>query len=178
MNPELHQLATAVFELPSEANLVHLLDRWSCKWKHRGRTRQIGPGAFEKYATLGLYAHGGIAGISRATDDEEICAAVNHFLRNRFPGKTWTSIAILCNPKMGLHRDLLNLKGHMNHAITLGSFSGGRVWVEDENGSFPAEVKLRTKTRSLMGTWHEIHDKPITFDARRFYQVEQHEGPT
>ena len=38
----------------------------------------------------------------------------------------------------------------MNHAITLGSFSGGRVWVEDKNGSFPAEVKLRTKT-------HEEH---------------------
>ena len=170
MNPELHQLATAVFELPS-----HLLDRWSCKWKHRGRTRQIGPGAFEKDATLGLYAHRGIAGISRASDDKEICATVNHFLRNRFPGKTWTSITILCNPKMG-HRDLLNLKSHMNHAITLGSFSGGRVWVEDENGSFSAEVKLRTKTRSLMGTWHDIHDKPITFDARRFHQVEQHEG--
>ena len=77
---------------------------------------------------------------------------------------------------MGLHRDLLNLKGHMNHAITLDSFSGGRVWVEDENGSFPAEVKLRTNTRSLMGTWHDIHDKPIAFDARRSHQVEPHEG--
>ena len=31
-------------------------------------------------------------------------------MRNTFPGKTWTSIAILCNPKMGLHRDLMNLK--------------------------------------------------------------------
>ena len=149
---ELKHLATAVCELPSEANLVHLLDRWSCKWKHKGRTRQIGPGAFDKYATLGLYAHGGIAGISRASDDDEICRAVNHFLRNRFPRKTWTSIAILCNPKMGLHRDLMNLKEHMNHAITLGSFSGGRVWVEDKNGSFPAEVKLRTKTCSLIGS--------------------------
>ena len=173
---ELKHLAAAVCELPLEANLVHLLDRWSCKWKRRGRTREVGPGAFEKYCTLGLYAHGGIAGISRASDDEEICRAVNHFLRNRFPRKTWTSIAILCNPKMGLHRDLLNLKGHMNHAITLGSFSGGRVWVEDETGSFPAEVKLRTKTRSLMGTWHDIHDKPMTFDARRFHQVEPHDG--
>ena len=27
-------------------------------------------------------------------------------------GKTWTSIAILCNPNMGLHRDLMNLKGY------------------------------------------------------------------
>ena len=66
--------------------------------------------------------------------------------------------------------------GHMNHAITLGSFSGGRVWVENENGSFPVQVKLRTKTRFLMGTWHDIHDKPMTFDARRFHQVEPHEG--
>ena len=130
--------------------------------------------------TQGQILHSGtlrtVAGISRASNDEEICRAINHFLRNRFPRKTWTSIAILCNPKMGLHRDLLNLKGHMNHAITLGSFSGGRVWVEDENGSFPAEVKLRTKTRSLIGTWHDIHDKPTTFHARRFYQVEPHEG--
>ena len=30
------------------------------------------------------------------------------------------------------------VEGHMNHAITLGSFSGGQVWVEDKNGSFPA----------------------------------------
>ena len=135
---ELRHLAAAVCELPSEANLVHLLDRWSCKWKHKGRTRQIGPGAFDKYATLGLYAHGGIAGISRASNDEDICRAVNHFLRNRFPRRTWTSIAILCNPKMGLRRDLLNLKGHMNHAITLGSFSGGRVGLRMKNGGAAA----------------------------------------
>ena len=98
---ELRRLAAAVCEAPSEANLVYLLDRWSCKWKHKGRTREIGPGAFEKYATLGLSAHGGIAGISRTSDDKEICVAVNPFLRNRFPGKTWTSIAILCKSEDG-----------------------------------------------------------------------------
>ena len=109
-------------------------------------------------------------------NDESACRAVNHFLKSRFQGKTWTSIAILCNPKIGLHRDLLNLKGHPNHAITLGSFTGGRVWIEDEKGDAPAEVQMKTKTRSLIGTWHDIHDKPITFDARRFHQVEPHEG--
>ena len=76
---------------------------------------------------------------------------------------------------MGLHRDLLNLKDHPNHAITLGSFAG-RVWVEDENGHVPAEVQMKHKTRALIGTWHDIHDKPSTFDARRFHQVEPHEG--
>ena len=35
-------------EEPSEANLVRLLDLWSADWKHRGRTRAVGPGAYER----------------------------------------------------------------------------------------------------------------------------------
>ena len=162
MNTDL--LAAAVHSEPTEANLVHLLDGWSSKWKHKGRTRAVGPGAYKKYCTLALYAHGGISGISRASDNENARTAINHFLKKKFPGKTWTSIAILHNPKMGLHRDLLNLRGHPNHAITLGSFTGGRVWVENENGDVPAEVQMKTKTRALIGSWHDIYDKPITFD--------------
>ena len=169
-------LTAAVHREPTEASLVRLLDEWSSKWKHKGRTRAVGPGAYQKYCTLGLYAHGPISGISRASNDEDDCRAVNHFLRSRFPGKTWTSIAILCNPKMGLHRDLMNLEGHLNHALTLGSFSGGRVWVENENGNASEQVQVRTKVRTITGAWHDIHDKPITFDARRFHQVEPHEG--
>ena len=168
--------AAAVWQDPSEASLVQLLDACLLDGSTRDEFEAVGPGAYEKYCTLGLYAHGGISGITRASNDEDACQAVNHFLKSRFPGKTWTSIAILCNPKMGLHRDLMNLKDHMNHAVTLGSFSGGRVWVEDENGDASEKVQMKTKTRALIGTWHDIHDKPITFDARRFHQVEPHEG--
>ena len=45
---------------------------------------------------------------------------------------------------MPLHRDILNMKGHANHAITLGNFMEGRVWVEDENGQAPALLKRKT----------------------------------
>ena len=137
--------------------MVRLLDEWSLKWKHKGRTRAVGPGAYEKYCTLGLYAHGGISGISRASNDENACRAINHFLRARFPGKTWTSIAILCNPKMGLHRDLLNLKGHPNHAVTLGAFTGGRVWVEDENGDAAEEVRMTARGRKQRKPQKTLH---------------------
>ena len=61
----------------------------------------------------------------------QACIAVNHFLRDRFPNQTWTSIAVLYNPSMPLHRDILNMTGHANHAITLGNFMEGRVWIED-----------------------------------------------
>ena len=58
-------------EEPSEANLVKLLDLWSAGWKHRGRTRAVGPGAYERYATLGLFGHGGVVGVSNATSLRE-----------------------------------------------------------------------------------------------------------
>ena len=68
------------------------------------------------------------------------------------------------------------MKEQPNHAITLGSFTGGHVWVQDENGNSPAEVDMKSGVRSLIGTWYDIHDKPITFNARRFHQLEPHEG--
>ena len=49
-----------------------------------------------------------------------------------FPNGTWTSIAVLFNPRMGLHRDIQNMVGHLNHALALGDFMGGRVWMEDD----------------------------------------------
>ena len=48
---------------------------------------------------------GGVFGISKAFEMKRACMAVNHFLRERFPSKTWTSIAVLYNPSMPLHRD-------------------------------------------------------------------------
>ena len=176
MESELKPLVAAAAESPSEQNLVKLLDAWSRGWKHKGRVRAVGPGAYEKYCTLGLYGHGGIVGISRMSDDEAICKAVNVFLHDRFPGGSWTSIAILCNPKMGLHRDIRNMIGRPNHAITLGNFTGGRVWVEDGAGESPAQVMIKDKPQRLRGTWHDIHDSGLSFDARRFHQVEPHQG--
>ncbi|OLP77399.1 hypothetical protein AK812_SmicGene42545 [Symbiodinium microadriaticum] len=135
-------------EEPSEANLVRLLDL--ADWKRRGRTRAVGPGAYERYATLGLFGHGGVVGVSNATGLREACAAVNGFLRSRFPSGTWTSIAVLFNPRMGLH--------HRRRG-------GSTAWLADKKGS-----------RELRGKWLDMHDKPVSFDARHYHMVDPHEG--
>ena len=163
-------------EGPSEANLVKLLDLWSAGWKHRGRTRAVGPGAYERYATLGLFGHGGVVGVSNATGLREACIAVNRFLRTRFPDGTWSSIAVLFNPRMGLHRDIQNMPGHSNHALALGEYTGGRVWIEDDEGDSPAWLEDKKGGRELRGRWLDMHDKPVSFDARRYHKVEPHEG--
>ena len=94
-------------------NVVKLLDAWSAEWQHRGRARSL---------RQALYRN--IVGILQASNDEEICRAVNGFLQHRFSG-FWTSIAILCNSKMGLHRNIRNMIGRPNRAITLENFTGG-----------------------------------------------------
>ena len=168
MSFELDCACNAALEEPTETNLVRLLDMWSFTWKHRGRTRAIA--AYEKYCTLGLFGHGGIIGISKASLAQEACKAVNQFLKNRFPNGSWTSIAILYNPNVGLRRDIQNKPGLMNHAIAVGSFKGGRVWVEDEQGTSKAHLTTNNGFRELSGTWVDMHNAPVSFDARRFRQ--------
>ena len=97
-------------QAPSKEHLVALLDQWSPQWKWRGRQRAIGAGAYEWYCTLGLYAFGGNApNVSKASSMKEACMAINHFMRHRFPNGTWNSIAVLLNPRIGLHRDMQNM---------------------------------------------------------------------
>ena len=174
---ELSSTCEAIMQTPSEERLVALLDQWSLQWTWRGRQRAIGAGAYERYCTLGLYAFGGNApNVSKASSMKEACIAVNRFMRHRFPHGTWTSIAVLLNPRIGLHRDMQNMVGKLNHAITLGTFNGGRVWIEDEEGTSIETTTKNGKVRELKGTWIDIHDKPMSFNARRFHKIEPHEG--
>ena len=98
--------------------------------------------------------------------------AVNHFLRERFPSKTWTSIAVLYNPSMPLHRDILNMTGHANPAVALGNFLEGRVWIEDENGQATTVLETKNGQKLLHGTWIDMHDAPVTFNARKYHMLE------
>ena len=124
----------AVLDRASEHNLVVLLDKWSSAGSNVVALEPLDRTLMKKYSTLGFYGHGGVFGISKASEMKRARMAVNHFLRERFPSKTWTSIAVLYNPSMPLHRDILNMIGHANHAVALGNILEGRVWIEDENG--------------------------------------------
>ena len=132
--------------------------------------------AYEKYSTLGFCGHGGVFGISKASEMKRACMAVNHFLRERFPSKTWTSIAVLYNPSMPLHRDIPNMTGHPNHAVAFGNFLEGRVWIEDENGQATTVLETKNGQKLLHGTWIDMHDAPVTFNARKYHMLEKHRG--
>ena len=77
---------------------------------------------------------------------------------------------------MGLHRDIQNMPGHLNHALALGDYTGGRVWIEDDDGDSTAWLADKKGGRELRGRWLDMHDKPVSFDARSYHMVEPHEG--
>ena len=85
---------------------------------------------------------------------------MKRFLRTRFPDGTWTSIAALFNPRMGLHRDIQNMPGHSNHTLALGEYTGGRVWIEADDGDSTAWLEDKRGGRELRGRWLDMHDKP------------------
>ena len=88
-------------------------------------------------------------------------------VKSCFLNGTWTSIAVLFNPRMGRHSDIQNMPKHTNHALALGNDTGRRVWIQADNGQPAGE---------LWGTTLNMHDKPVTFDARSDHMVEPQEG--
>eukprot|EP00439_Symbiodinium_sp_Y106_P058404 s4987_g8.t1 len=153
---ELDFACEAVMNRASEHNVVALLDKWSTCWKHRGRTRAIGLHAYEKYSTLGFFGHGGVFGILRASQMKQACIAVNHFLRERFPTQTWTSIAVLYNPSMPLHRRR-------------------RVWLEDENGQQRHCWKQKAVKNSCAERGLTCMTRPFR-SSRKHHMLKKHRG--
>ena len=136
-------------EEPSEANLVKLLDLWSAGWKRRGRTRAVGPGAYERYATLGLFRARGCG--RRLERDGPVGS-----LHRREP--------LSADPLPGRHLDVHrrafqsphgSAPRHPEHARALescagsGEYTGGRVWIEDDEGGSTAWLEDKKGGREL-----------------------------
>ncbi|CAE7294300.1 GIP [Symbiodinium sp. CCMP2592] len=87
------------------------------------------------YVTLGMYTHGGVHGVTRASKELDVAVRyLNHFGRHHLPDDAaWTSISITRDLGTELHRDGNNLKGTSNYCATFGQDSGGNLWLE-ENG--------------------------------------------
>ena len=91
--------------------------------------------ASSKYYVLGAFQHSDRRGITAATTQyAEVASIVNEFAKALLPGCSWTSIAISKNEFLSLHCDAANLSGSRNHTMTLGSFSGGLLFLEDPDG--------------------------------------------
>ena len=87
------------------------------------------------YINLGAYQHGGITSITRATEKfnkEAVLAA--RLLAIDHPGSSFTSVALVKNAVMPVHRDSFNHKKAMNLISPLKVAKGSCVWQELKEG--------------------------------------------
>ena len=79
---------------------------WSCSiFGHGNGSIRVGggPSGQGPMTYTALYAFAGNAPcLSKASIAKEACAALNHFLRDRFPDGKWTSLAVILNPRTQL----------------------------------------------------------------------------
>ena len=120
--------------------------------------------------TYGLFTHGGVHGLTRATKDEDaLVRFLNYFARHHLgEDATWTSISLTKNIAIDVHRDSNNLRGSLNHCVTFGQEDGGGLWLEVDVDEAQAQGKdiswKRDRSGWIPGRFYNNKDIFVSFD--------------
>ena len=122
------------------------------------------------YVTVGAYQHGGIVGVTNFTKDNPTFAArAAELMAMVFPDEVFTSITVVKDARMPIHKDIYNDKSTYNLIVPLQVGPSSAIWEELQPGdSFLGKYQERTfKARVLPGQVHslksEVKIKPDRF---------------
>ena len=123
---------------------------------------------------LGMYCHGGISGLTNLTRHRPyLCRLLVKFMRQELPTLTFTTIALAIDATLKPHRDLANAKYSLAGIIGLSNFEGGKLWIEDADGTVKRRVAAdQVKTGILL----DISQQAKIFDSRRWHGADKHRG--
>ncbi|CAE7448189.1 unnamed protein product [Symbiodinium sp. CCMP2592] len=136
--------------------------------------------ASEAYFNLGAFAfdNGTRSGIFQRTEQfSDVLRFLNAFMQLQFPEASWSSLCVSHNVRTRLHTDAGNAAGTLNHAVSLGNFSGGEVWLcpalNPAAPQVPAPLDASSEAHSATGagkgelrdTWHE----PLSFSCESLH---------
>ena len=152
----------------SEDGLLRLLKMLSpVKKSCRGVLRPKGVKGYS--LVLGAFVHGGVSGVTTLTTSmPELCRYVNAWLL-RVAGdsfQSWSSVHIGVQISSMPHIDKNNEPSSDNLTITIGSFTGGELWVEDKEaiGKMASERVVRGKR--LWGYKVNTHMNAFVFSPK------------
>ena len=127
-----------------------------------------------EYIVLGTFAHGGVQGITNITHkNQKACQYINAYLGNHGMSGDCSSLCINHGSTIKIHKDAHNMKGSMNHTISLGDFQGGNPWIHDAAArkGEPNVTSHRLGNKVLYGKEHSTHKKLIQFDPKQYHCV-------
>ena len=97
----------------------------------------------------------------------QLCASLNGFLCQLFPGETWNALCVSRNILTSPHKDTANLPGSSNLTVGIGSYSDGGLWVEDQAGTVPQFIPKLGVT--LPGKIVTTHHAPFKFPVHLWH---------
>ena len=126
------------------------------------------------YFVLGHFHHSPRAGITNLTRSvPAVVRFLNSWLQLLFPSCSWGSIAVSHNVLAAPHADLENSVASQNFTVSLGSFSGGGLWLADESGDI---VMQGADGLPVRGVVHPTFQEPFAFDAHRLHATQPFTG--
>ena len=149
-----------------------------CSECRAARKRKINEGTAS--VAFGAYSHGNHDGVIQKTCVyPNVTIYVNRFLKHHGAKGSWSSIQLGWNCHIGPHKDVHNHSGTLNWNITLGNFSGGRLWLEPATSTSEASEDQQVRlcdgtmaTGAVVDTKGRVH----AFGPKRRYGVEQWSG--
>ena len=85
-----------------------------------------------EYIVFGAFAHGGVQGITNITHkNPRACQYINAFLGEHGMAGECSYLCINHGSTIKVHKDVHNMKGSINHTISMGEFQGGNLWIHD-----------------------------------------------
>eukprot|EP00439_Symbiodinium_sp_Y106_P014523 s9297_g2.t1 len=134
----------------------------------------------EGYVTLGACQHGGIVGVTNCTkDNPEFASKAAELMALVFPDEVFTSITVVKDVKMPIHRDSYNDKSTYNLIVPLQVTADAGVWEELQPGDpfFGNYKEVNYKARALPGQVHSLKSEVRIRPDRFHCAVQEEAGP-
>ena len=124
--------------------------------------------------TFGLFAHGLMMGVTKASQEmPNVCRCVNRWVASFVPENyTWSSITIGVQTAAEMHIDAHNDGNSLNMSLTLGRFSKGELWLRADRDQMPKGKKTVWRTRKgqqLPGYHVDTFHKPFFFSPKQYH---------
>ena len=158
--PNIQDLSPSeVVELDKKLIINHRLP------KAKQRTNVVVDGYVPQGRLLGAYTTRG-EGIAQATYRFPLIVKAIHRLAKTRPGggadEAYLSAQLNSAVFLPIHQDKRNYG--KTWLIALGSFTGGRLWIESPVGSHPPPCAKEQWQKSLRGDYHDVSNKWLNFD--------------
>ena len=138
------------------------------------------PAPEEGYMTFGAFQHGGVVGITRATrDNPELAAKIAALVAEKFPEEVFSSVTIVNNVVMPIHKDVYNDKTTKNLVVPLQVTNDAGLWEQllpgDEYKGNYKEMEF--KGRMVPGQVYSLQKEQKINPSRLHGAVQPTRGP-